>query len=950
MNKVSRHRRHARHLIFTLGAAVAATELPAPALTIKATFDSTVTSLSYATQFEDAFNDAAHQYDDLYSNPITVNITVSATNTTNYLGDTSDTMDSTSYSALRTAFLANAASTGQADQMTAAANEWPSTDPMGSGVDWYVPRAEAKALGIVSGSSTATDATISFSTAYSYPFDPLDRRVPGESDFMGVAEHEIGHALDRVALTGSLDSLSKPSYAPLDLYRFLSPGTLAYTAASGVYFSIDGGTTNLRNFATPSSDSSDWSGNVTPPDSYNNYSGAGYAGTLSPQDITLNGVMGYNENPGSLTWNGGNVDFLTGNGWSSSTQPSVNPHSGVGMTVNGGTPFHNFKSGENFELSDVSSDMGTSLTITNGTFSLGVSGTATTNGFGLLVNQDGVLTVENNGTLEVAGPISVGDGDNNTVTNASALFEGNALVYAGTASGTTQQLIVGNNGAGTVDQIGNAFVSAPYLNIGNNASANGTYGILFAGSASLFITSDAYIGNYGTGNLTQAGGNVTIDGTVYIGSQTGANGTVDLSSGTMYAGNEAVGYFGKGAVSQTGGTQNIAGFLHIGGQASANGSYTLSGSTSLTVGGNEIIAPNGQGTFAQSAGSTHTIDGFLEMGQNSGALGIYDISDTGSTLNVYGSMYLGGSSSAAGGTGTFFLKGGQVAVSNTLIIWDTYLSALSVTGGSFTTASTVNDNLIQQTGGTTNMGPVSGTGQISVGNSSGATATMTVSALTQNSLTIESTGSVLLLSGAPNNTLDSLSISGAGKLNIYNGHIFIDYAGSADPIASIAAWIKSGYNAGAWDGAGIYSTAAAANSLSYGLGYADSADPGNPAGLPSGTIEIKYTLLGDANLDGVVDGTDFGILAANFNKGVTGWDQGDFNYDNVVDGSDFADLASNFNKGASGADVGPPAIDDPAIVAFAQANGLMADLPEPMAASSILCVGSGLFLRRRRKR
>jgi hypothetical protein len=74
-----------------------------------------------------------------------------------------------------------------------------------------------------------------------------------------------------------------------------------------------------------------------------------------------------------------------------------------------------------------------------------------------------------------------------------------------------------------------------------------------------------------------------------------------------------------------------------------------------------------------------------------------------------------------------------------------------------------------------------------------------------------------------------------------------------------------------------------------------------------------------------------GILAANFNKGVTGWDQGDFNYDNVVNGIDFGELAANFNKGASGADLGPSALSDPALVAFAEANGLMADVPEPVS-------------------
>jgi len=55
--------------------------------------------------------------------------------------------------------------------------------------------------------------------------------------------------------------------------------------------------------------------------------------------------------------------------------------------------------------------------------------------------------------------------------------------------------------------------------------------------------------------------------------------------------------------------------------------------------------------------------------------------------------------------------------------------------------------------------------------------------------------------------------------------------------------------------------------------------------------------LGDANLDGKVNGTDFNLMAENFNQAVTaGWDRGDFNYDGAVNGNDFVLLANNFNQ------------------------------------------------------
>jgi hypothetical protein len=46
-------------------------------------------------------------------------------------------------------------------------------------------------------------------------------------------------------------------------------------------------------------------------------------------------------------------------------------------------------------------------------------------------------------------------------------------------------------------------------------------------------------------------------------------------------------------------------------------------------------------------------------------------------------------------------------------------------------------------------------------------------------------------------------------------------------------------------------------------------------------------LLGDANLNGNVDGSDFGIWNANKFTSVAAWCQGDFSADGVVDGSDF---------------------------------------------------------------
>jgi hypothetical protein len=104
-----------------------------------------------------------------------------------------------------------------------------------------------------------------------------------------------------------------------------------------------------------------------------------------------------------------------------------------------------------------------------------------------------------------------------------------------------------------------------------------------------------------------------------------------------------------------------------------------------------------------------------------------------------------------------------------------------------------------------------------------------------------------------------------------------------------------------------------------------------------------YTLLGDANLDDKVNGTDFAILAANFNQSVTGWDQGDFNYDNKANGIDFTELAANFNQGAS------QSADEAALNAFAAANNLPTNVPEPATAAIVAMLGIGILSRRTRQ-
>jgi hypothetical protein len=183
------------------------------------------------------------------------------------------------------------------------------------------------------------------------------------------------------------------------------------------------------------------------------------------------------------------------------------------------------------------------------------------------------------------------------------------------------------------------------------------------------------------------------------------------------------------------------------------------------------------------------------------------------------------------------------------------------------------------------------------------------------------------------------SISNLGTINILNNKMLINYGSGPDPIASIAAWVKNGF----YDLAGpqiISSDIAAddaASGLSYGIGYADSADPGNPANLPSGTIEVMFTLLGDANLDGTVNSEDFTLFSEHLGQSGQTWDDGDFNYDGTVNTEDFTLFSHNLGESASLAG------------GNLQSDGLsLANVPEPASMGLLLSATIGFLGSRRR--
>lgn len=103
-----------------------------------------------------------------------------------------------------------------------------------------------------------------------------------------------------------------------------------------------------------------------------------------------------------------------------------------------------------------------------------------------------------------------------------------------------------------------------------------------------------------------------------------------------------------------------------------------------------------------------------------------------------------------------------------------------------------------------------------------------------------------------------------------------------------------------------------------------------PSTIPSGPVPVFRVIwesldppyvspTGDANRDGRVDLSDFGVLKASFHKTVDRWTVADFTGDGLVDANDFETLLNHFGQPGSAA------------------------LPEPTSAT-ILLVGAGMLM------
>jgi hypothetical protein len=256
-------------------------------LTFNITYDSSVSNAPAG--FKAAVGAAAQAYENLFANPITINIQVGygeimGQSLGGALGESMSYQNAYSYSPVRNALITNA--TSATDQ--SAIKSLSAADPT-NGATILTTSAEAKALGL-SGASTAIDGYVGFSNTYPFSYNPNQRAIAGAYDFIGVVEHEFSEVMGRIS---ELSTTIGSALSVLDLFRYSSPGARQFVGGQPAYFSTDGGATNLNNFNTdPNGDYGDWAASAGN-DAFLAMSGSGVANGLTQADIAELDALGY---------------------------------------------------------------------------------------------------------------------------------------------------------------------------------------------------------------------------------------------------------------------------------------------------------------------------------------------------------------------------------------------------------------------------------------------------------------------------------------------------------------------------------------------------------------------------------------------------------------------------------------------------------------------------------
>jgi PEP-CTERM motif len=333
---------------------------------------------------------------------------------------------------------------------------------------------------------------------------------------------------------------------------------------------------------------------------------------------------------------------------------------------------------------------------------------------------------------------------------------------------------------------------------------------------------------------------------------------------------------------------------------------TLNSGVTVTAGGTGVttfqsaLSATGPATLKLVTGATVNLD-LANVSPN------ITVNVDPATLNIGGNQTLGGlvlhlggntvnvGKNSSGGTTAASLSAPTMSVtSGTGNVLNTVTAANSA---SFNTVSIDSVSGLIKTGpGTLSAGVITGGGSLAVngGKVSLPAASHTVSTL--GALTVANDGG----------SLGSRTYS--AKIDVGSSDIIVRN-GSLSNLTDMARAAQSNNGGDLFGGNGLTSSVAAADAsgnLRYAVGVIQNSIDGSTiydtfGGVAvSGTdVLVKFTYFGDADLNGLVDDTDFFLTNNGYLNSLSGWLNGDFDYSGAVDDTDFFLLNNGYlNQGA----------------------------------------------------
>jgi hypothetical protein len=482
---------------------------------INLTYDASVASAPAG--FKTVVQAVAQYFDSQFSNPITITIDVGWGEVGGLALDPSALGESVSRYTNNAYSYAQIAAALKAHALTSWAKEavatLPASDPTAGGL-FAMPIAEAKALGLLSGTTThGADGNVGFSSAPgSFDFSIVTNGgfpAIGEYNFFAVVAHEFSEILGRQMNLGVSNggmSGDGSGYYPLDLFDYTSSGTRTFDGNTpSRYFSIDGGQTHFGVFNPgPDGDQFDWAANSANAfDAFAAFALPSASNPVSAVDLILMNILGYQPTPDFALQSGpilkGGIATLTVTNLSQSPAPP----STTGMYLTGG----NQPSPQNPLLATVA----TPAIAAGGTVTIRAAITIPADslpGFyslGAIANITGITEQNTNNDSQIGSPIAVLDGANvHYLSNAtgylcydfvnlnlaqSFTLDSTLFVHAN-FSGAGQSLTIDGGGVLELDPGGKLSVATVMLN---------------AGSKTTLDTDLIYAGAW-----TQSGGSVSI--------------------------------------------------------------------------------------------------------------------------------------------------------------------------------------------------------------------------------------------------------------------------------------------------------------------------------------------------------------------------------------------------------------------------------------------------------